>query len=250
LIKLVARFPAVPDYKENLASAHNELGLLLKDVGKGDEAGVEYLAAIRIKKQLAEQFPAVPGYQVGLGGSYGNYAGLIRSEGKPVDSLEWFDLAVRALKAIPDGGRAGGTAKLYLRNTYWGRAKAYDELQRFGEAVADREQAVNLSRPADQPGFRASRANSRLRAGQTVYAVAEVVQLKKTPTWNAGQWYDFACIYAIASGRISDKKQAYADRAMELLGQAVKCGYTNAAHLATDVDLDSLHPRDDFKALV
>jgi hypothetical protein len=55
-------------------------------------------------------------------------------------------------------------------------------------------------------------------------AVAEVAELTApvadvpgSPKWNAGQWYDFACVYAVASGKIADKKQEYADRAMELL---------------------------------
>jgi hypothetical protein len=55
---------------------------------------------------------------------------------------------------------------------------------------------------------------------------------------------------AIASGKSADKKQQYADQAMELLRQAVKAGYTDAAHMTEDTDLDSLRGRDHFKKLL
>jgi hypothetical protein len=53
--------------------------------------------------------------------------------------------------------------------------------------------------------------NSRLRTGLVAEAVAEVAGLTKSSDWNPGQWYNFACVYAVASGKLSDKKQEYAD---------------------------------------
>jgi hypothetical protein len=71
-------------------------------------------------------------------------------------------------------------------------------------------------------------------------AVADVEELTKSSSWSADQWYDFACVYAVASGKATDKKQEYANRAMELLRQSVKAGYADAAHMANDIDLDPL----------
>ncbi len=68
--------------------------------------------------------------------------------------------------------------------------------------------------------------------------------------WSADQWYDFVCVYAVASGKIADKKTEYADRAMESLQTAVKAGYKNAAHMKTDTDLDPLRGRDDFRKIL
>jgi len=64
--------------------------------------------------------------------------------------------------------------------------------------------------------------------------------------WNHVQWYDFACVYAIAGGKTAAKKDEYARRAMELLNAAVKAGY-KSPFLAADKDLDALRDRDDFK---
>jgi eukaryotic-like serine/threonine-protein kinase len=103
---------------------------------------------------------------------------------------------------------------------------------------------------AGQFGFRAKRALSRFNAGQITEAVAEIAELTKSPAWGSGQWYDFACVYAVASGKSADKKQEYADRAMDLLRNALKAGYSDAAHMAKDTDLDAIRGRDDFKKLI
>jgi hypothetical protein len=101
-----------------------------------------------------------------------------------------------------------------------------------------------------QFGFHAARATALVQVNHVAEAIAEVAELTKSSSWNAGQWYDFACAYAVASGKSADKKKEYADRAMELLQQAVKAGYTNAAHLSKDTDLDPLRGREDFKQLI
>jgi hypothetical protein len=98
--------------------------------------------------------------------------------------------------------------------------------------------------------LRAARATSRVRAGQVAEAVAEVAELTQNPSFLAPRRYAFACFYALASGQSTGKKQEYADRAMVLLHQAVKAGYTDAAHLKEDTDLDPLRGRDDFKKLL
>jgi hypothetical protein len=103
---------------------------------------------------------------------------------------------------------------------------------------------------AEQPGLRAARATSRLQSGQVTEAVAEIAELIKSANWNAGQWYDFACVYSVASGKLADKNKEYADRAMDLLRKAVNGGFNDAAHMAKDTDLDSLRGREDYKKLI
>ena len=66
--------------------------------------------------------------------------------------------------------------------------------------------------------------------------------MAKVGGWIAAQWY--------ASGKDAGKKEEYAKRAVELLQQAVKAGYKNAAHVTKDTDLDPLRGREDFKKLM
>src|SRR5262249_15482366 len=149
-------------------------------------------------------------------------------------------------------------ARQFLRNSHQNRASAYDDLKKYAEALKDWDRAIELSPKTEQPSFRVFRATSRLRAGQAAEAVAEVAEMANkpgddapgSPAWTANQWYEFASVYALASGKTADKKQEYADRAMELLHQAVKTGFSNAAYMNKDSDLNALRDREDFKKLL
>ena len=250
LEKLAAEFPAVPEYRRELANSHNNLGVLLAGLAKGPEAEEQYRKALANREKLAVEFLAVPAYRVELGGSYCNFGNLVLDGGKPADSLEWFAKAIGALAPIHEREPRDVTAKRYLRNSHWSRAIAQDRLQQHAEAIKDWDKAVELSPKEAQAGLRWSRAISQLRAGQAAEAVTEIAELTKSSNWNAGQWYDFACVYAVASTRIVDKKQGYADRAMELLRQAVKDGFKDVARMKKDTDLDPLRGREDFTNLL
>lgn len=233
-----------------------KLGLTLQDLGKPQESKAEHKAARSIQEALVKEFPRATAYHVDLGGSYCNYGDLILDEGKPAESLEWYDLAIQTLQPVHEKAPRDPTAKHFLRQSYWARAQAYNQLQKPAEAVKDWGRAIDLSPPDERPQFRASRAISKIQAGMVVEAVVEVSELTipvvdatGSPKWNADQWYNFACIYAIASGKIADKEQEYADRAMELLHKAVQAGFKDAAHMKKDTDLDPLRERDDFKKL-
>jgi serine/threonine protein kinase len=248
--KLATDFPTVPLHRQDLAISHNNLGSLLSGLGKRVEAEKAYRQALALYEKLAADFPTVPAYQVELGGSCCNFGNLLRASGRPGDSLVWFEKAIRTLTVIYEQDRRLVMAKQFLRNSHAGRALAYARLEKYAEAVTDWDRAVALSPKEERAGFRAARATARVKAGQVAEAVAEVAALARTPIWSAGQWYDFACVYALASGKSADKKQQYADRAVELLHKAVKAGFQDAAHMKKDTDLDSLRGRDDLKQLL
>jgi serine/threonine protein kinase/tetratricopeptide (TPR) repeat protein len=248
--KLATAFPQVPRYLQALASTHNSLGLLLADLRQHKAAREEYVMGCDLCKKLTVAFPAVPYYQVELGGGYGNLGHLDRDVGQPVDSLHWYDLAIRTLTPVYEKDRRYALAKLFLHKCHWGRALAYDQLEKHAEAVRDWDIAVEFSPESKLSECRAGRASSRVQAGQVAEAVAEVEELTKASKLSADEWYNFACVYAIASGKVADKKREYADRAMELLRRAVNDGFKDAAHVAKDTDLAPLRGRDDFKKLL
>jgi serine/threonine protein kinase/tetratricopeptide (TPR) repeat protein len=248
--KLVDQFPAVPEYRRELAYSHGNLGFYLAEMNKTDQARVEMQAALDIRKKLVEQFPAVLEYQKELGASYSNFGFMLRTAGKPAESLPWFDLAIRIFEPIHKMESRDLFASRFLFNSHLERARAYDQLHKPAEAAKDWQRAVVLSPPSDRPAIRCGLATARANAGMLAEAVAEVADLAAMPNWSAGQWCDFACVYAVASGKIADKKQVYADRAMELLYQAVKAGYKDAAHMKRNPNLAPLRDRDDFKMLL
>jgi eukaryotic-like serine/threonine-protein kinase len=248
--KLVADFPSVPDYRSGLARCHNNLGILLKDMGKRPEAEDHYKSALTIQEKLAVDFPRVTECHRDLGGSYCNFGILVRDGGRASESLDWFAKAIATLAPLVRVEPRDVETKRFLLNSHYHRAKAYDQLQKPADAVKDWDKTIELSPPERQAEFRADRAKSRSKAGLIAEAVAEVAELTKSPNWKAGQWYGFAGIYAVASGKIADKKAEYTDRAMELLQKAVKEGYKDAAHIKQDTDLDPLRDRAEFKQLL
>ena len=74
--------------------------------------------------------------------------------------------------------------------------------------------------------------------------------MTKDTVWTASQWYDFACVYAVASGKIADRKQEYADRSMALLHKATQYGFKDTTRMKQDKDLVALREREDFKKLL
>jgi tetratricopeptide (TPR) repeat protein len=256
--KLAADFPTVPAYRRHLADSHSNLGNLLKGLGKRPEAEEQNRKALAIFEKLAADFPTVPTYRVNLGASYCNLGILVWDSGKPADSLAWYQKALDTLRPVHEQEPRDATAKLFLRNSHWNRAVARNRLGQFAEALKDWDRAIELSEKSEQPGPRVGRAITQVRAGQVAEAIAEVAALMRTPVAdapgspkrNADQWYDIACIYAVASGKIGGKKQEYADRAMELLHKAVKAGYKDAGLMKKDSDLDPLRSREDFKKLL
>src|SRR5262249_25126715 len=157
---------------------------------------------------------------------------------------------IKALTLVHEKEPRNDKAREFLRNSYWNRAIAYDLLEKYAEATKDWDTAIELSPVPERPRLRTSRPKSRLQSGQVVQAVAELAELTQSTNWNAVQWYVFACLYSVASGKTADKKQEYADRAMELLRQAVQAGCKDAAYMAKDTDLDPLREREDFKKLL
>ena len=248
--KLAADFPTVPVYRRSLALSHSSLGILLADLGRRAEAEEQYRKAVVVQERLAAEFPAVAGYRIQLGGSYCNFGDVVLSGGRADESLGCFDKAIATLTPIHRAEPHDVTAKQFLRNSHWKRALAYDQLGRFADAAKDWDRTIELSPMTEQGYFRAPRAISQLQAGQVAEAMAEVAELTKSPNWNADQWYNFACAYAVASGKLADRKQEYADAAMELLHQAVRSGWRNASHMKTDASLDPIREREDFKKLL
>ena len=250
LKQLVKQFPAEPGCQNLLASSHNNLGNLLIRLEKNEEAWVELKAACEIWKQLVEQLPAVIEYQIQLGGVYCNFGRHLSNEGNPAESLKWLDLAIQTLKLVHERNPGNFYARAFLRNSHSVRYKAYDRLEMPAEALTDCNRTIELSAPAEQAYHRARRAVLELHVGQIAEAAAEVAELTNGPNWPADEWYNFACVYAVASATIAERQQEYSDRAMECLTNAVVAGWTSAVQIANDSDFDPLREREDFKRLV
>ena len=250
LLALVADSPAEPEYRSQLATARNYLGGLYETRSQRPEAETEFRAALAIEQKLAADFPAVPKYRTSLGGTSCNFGRFLHAGGAPEASLPWYDRAVATLTASVGQQPEDATARTYLGTSHIGRAKAYEGLKRYPEVAEELARAIELSPADERPNRRAGRATALHLAGQHAEAVAEVAELSKSDGWEDTRWYDFACVYAVASGKVAGKREEYAGRAVELLGKAVASGFKESGHVAQDSDFDPLRGRADFRKLV
>jgi tetratricopeptide (TPR) repeat protein len=255
--RLAEEYPGIPEYEQKLAATRSNLGIVLSEVGAWAEARAEFAAASALQTRLVGRFPGSPEYWNELANTHNNWGVVLaRDEGKPVEAIEHFDLAVRALQPLSEKNPRDVVLARELSNGYANRARAYDLLGRFSDAARDWDRAVALTPSPLREHYRVRRAIARLQAGLVAEAMAEVAELTARapgaarPAWDAAEWYDIACAYAIATRTGADRTAEYAARAVEMLRIAVECGYRDAAHMAKDADLDALRGRDDFKALL
>ena len=244
----VAESSPTPGHRADLARARTHLGLVLTDRRKWAESERESRAAVALWKALAaepleELSAAAEASRAAL--SLGR---ALHASGRSGDALPPLDAAIADLDVIarrtPDG-----KDDALLRDCHWLRAEARERLGRPAEAVADWDEYLRLSSPRPR-WARARRATLLVNAGRAAEAVAEVAELARTGPWRGTQWYDFACAYAAASAQVPGKGGEYAARAVELLGAARRAGFRDAAHMATDADLDPLRGRADYRAFV
>jgi hypothetical protein len=219
--KLAADFPAVPEYRKELAITHHSLGIVLYAQPKLAEAVEQHRQEVAIWEKLAADFPAVPEYREGLARAHHMLGISLAAQGEWAEAVEQYRQEEAILEKLAADFPAVPEYRIDLGKSY------------------------------------VSRAKTKLWAGQVAEAVAEVAELTAPganetglANWNANQLYSFACVCAVASDKLADKKAEYADRAMELLQKAVKAGYKDAAHMIKDTDLDPLRGRDDFKNLL
>jgi tetratricopeptide (TPR) repeat protein len=143
----------------------------------------------------------------------------------------------------------------------WHRYECYLDLEQFDRALDDISRVVELL--PDQPAGHLDRGIVLARLGRYADAVAEVERVLGRPAKANGKalthsdYYNAACVYALASDRVAKDQAAagrdaaaarFASRAIELLQQAVGSGWfgpDEVDHMRKDPDLDPVrkHPR-------
>lgn len=250
LEKLSTDFPEVTAYRENLASNFNSLANLLDDLELRDECMEAYHKSRAIRERLVNEHPSIPEYQVDLADVYANIASKLFEADKPAESLVWFQKALALIVPVDESDAKSIRSKHNIMQCYETRSMAYDKLERFAEAEADWNKFIELSPPESKTNLLTERGKRLIRDGMVAEGIERISELSKLPSEDAEVWYQCACAFSLAASLVPDKKDEYADRAMELLQQAVKAGYENAERINKDSDFKPLRDRDDFKKLV
>jgi tetratricopeptide (TPR) repeat protein len=223
--RLAAKFPNRPEFRQELAGSHNDLGILLRDTGRFKEAESAYGEALAIRKQLAAEFPNVPDYQNDVAGALVNQAILAARRREFAVARKLLDEALPYSQAALGANPRHPSYRQYYRSYLKARIKVCANL---GDRIAAFEAANTVRDLGWDPDHDVYNA-ARLLA-QCVPIVEKDDKLD------------------------SDKRQAealsYADAAMAMLRDAISKGYKDAPYMKKDTDLDPLRQREDFQMLV
>jgi tetratricopeptide (TPR) repeat protein len=146
-----------------LAITHNNLGLAFSQMEDDPAARKEYELAVAMKQKLADDQPDRVDYALELGGSLCNLASL-RQKNDLLPALELYDRARAVLTIVFTRQPTDGDTRLFLRNTFWGRAATLDALGRYPEALADWDETLKLEAgPRERNHFLALRRRTAVK---------------------------------------------------------------------------------------
>jgi tetratricopeptide (TPR) repeat protein len=271
--QLTAEFPTVPNYRQELARTHSNLGTVLDRTGRPQQAEAAYRAALDVQKALAGDFPAMPSYRHLLAVTHTNLGILLRDTARPQEAEGAYRNALDILKPlvavfphVPEyhsdvGNTLDELAELARRR------KDYPAARRLLEEA---EPYLKKALEADprHPFYREVYSDTRRVLGATLLelgdhtgaaeAAAELARVSSEPANDA---YKAACFLArciplaekdakLPQARRQELTKSYGDRAVQALRQALAHGYRDAAHMQKDTDLDPLRGRDDFQKLL
>jgi serine/threonine-protein kinase len=270
---LAANFPSVPDYRAALARGHSNLGSVFRKLIRLKDAEEAYREAVVIQQRLVEEFPKVTQNRVELAFTYNLLGVLFDSSGrlqeaeKPYrDALVQRKLLAEEFPKVPEyqndvAGTLGNLARLSRKRKELAQARqVLEEAQPYHQAA--------LKADERHPFFRQFFCNNQSLLGEILAdlgehaaAVESTKPLVRYAYRPGGDIYDAACIVsrcvflaekdeALPEARRRELARSYADRAMELLSQAIANGYNDAAHIKDDKDLEALRGRADFQKLL
>jgi tetratricopeptide (TPR) repeat protein/tRNA A-37 threonylcarbamoyl transferase component Bud32 len=256
LERLASQNPSVLGYQHDLAKCNNNLALLYSAAGQTPKAEAAFREAVKLYQGLVQQQPARSEYGLELGGTCGNLGQLLIIRGQPEAALPWYDQAQTILEPLATGKPEAALARLYLRNSYAGRAQALTALGRHGEAVKAWDRVLELEWGPQRAGLRVWRAQALARASKADLAAAEAEELGRQQQLTDAARYELARVYGLCAGLGSASPaqvETHARRALDLLRQAQANGYFKDAarlgELDREKDLDALRRRAEFRAL-
>src|SRR5205823_501738 len=80
--QLAAEFPNRPEFRQELAEGHNNVGILLRGKGLLKDAEAAYAEARAIQKQLVAEFPNRPEFRQVLADGHNNLGELLANTGR------------------------------------------------------------------------------------------------------------------------------------------------------------------------
>lgn len=260
---LAQTHPDVPPYPYHLAVTCNNLGLALRPLNRNEEELKEYRLALHHFRRLTLAHPSTADFHHKLGGTLVNISNLQAAKGKPEEALRTLTGAPGPLLEAYQHEPRHPEYRTFLRNAYWSLAQVRGDLQRYSQALADWDRAVDLSPPRERQNLLAHRTHCLARSGDYRAAAATAEELDRGAKLSGTGWHFLARVCALNAASAQrdatrplpervKRAEEYASQAIRLLQRAAK---ENAFQLANtlasldkDTDLTFLRDRADFQA--
>jgi serine/threonine protein kinase len=177
--KLVAEFPAVAKYRAALADGRSLLAGLLHNLGRPDEARVEYLAVLDIRGKLATEFPRNADYRDSLATGHHDLGMLLYNWGKWDQAETEFRAALTLhqklaaeFPADPDYRQDVAGAHDTLGNLLANEGKLDQAETEYRAALDTRKQLADEF--PDLPGYRNTLAHSHHNLGMLLHQLRKL----------------------------------------------------------------------------
>ncbi len=260
---IAAARPDIFAYRKEVATCQRQIGVLYMMLDRADEADAAYRKALDILQPLAAAFPNDPTYGNELADAYVNVGARLQYLESPRDAVDWFDRALSILdsESFRELPQLNSTRVLVLSS----RALALTELERYDDAMADWEKALQTGTLYDRDELVVGRSATLAYRGNYRRALSEAEARIKESNPAPQTIYNMGCLYSIAVGAVqkdeslddSQRKELveqYASRAMEYLIQAKAGGVYRVPvvrnRVATHRDLAPIAQRPEFQAFL
>ncbi len=273
LRQALKQFEAI-NYEAKVALVQTDLGRLLFDMGKSDEAR----PLLDRARELQEKLAAAGGLATNLADTYTTLANLHEAEGRPQEALGFYEKAKDMYEKFAAPRRSTyfqAELARSLNNLGLARAKAGKpaegrrDIER-GKTIREQlltGQPLNIDPRSDLARSYFHLAQVDVLAGAPAQALASIRRAEELyagiPPKGPEDIYFQACMKAMHAGLVgggkADQELSTADRAertrdadlaVNLLKQAALAGYANPSRFKTTKSLDPLRPRPDFQELM
>jgi len=173
--QLAADFLTRPEYRQELASSYNRLGVLLRNAGRPMEAEQAYAEALAILKQLAADFPAQPEFRQVLAGVQNNLGNLLFDTGRAKEGESAHAEALAIRKQLVSDFPTEPIFRRALAMSHNNLGWVFQSTKRLKEAESAYAEAVALYKQVipdfpNRPEFRVGLAQSYKNLGNVLRA--------------------------------------------------------------------------------
>jgi tetratricopeptide (TPR) repeat protein len=142
--RLVAEFPGVPRYRQNLAMSYGELGILLTELGQRSEAEQAYRRELQIEEQLVAEAPTDPDCPYDLANGYNNLGTLLRDSGQNSTAEQAYRRAIEIKEKLATDYPTVSKYRHDLSMSHYNLGNVLRDQQQWAEAEAAYTRGLRL----------------------------------------------------------------------------------------------------------